>query len=184
MPKSPKSNLVREVRLIMSVHGGGDAFGPFFATLTLDKPFVELLLRRADIFRAAHKMGRDAGEVAGNDLYQTTYFDYSPQFFESGKSLDPDSADSPEARARLEEIFEEETYPTDGLREVMPDDGDIPEDGTVRLDYCKMIISAMSQSRPGQVDYRWEACIKHTDEEISTADLTEEAVRALLGRLA
>jgi hypothetical protein len=180
MPKMPKADLVQEVRLIMAVHGGGD-LGPFFATLSLDKPFVELLLRRADIFRAAHKLGRDAGDAAGNDLYQTTYFDYSPQFFESGR----DEKDfPPEYNERVSEIFEDEGYPTDGLREVMPSDGDIPEDGNVRTDYSKLIISAMSQTRPGQVDFRWEACIKHTDLEISTADLTEEAVRALLGRLA
>jgi hypothetical protein len=158
-----------EVTLLLSVSGGGE-LGPFFASLNLDKVEVEHLLRRADIHRAAKKLD--------TELYQTTYFNYGPEFFEQGRIEDV----LPEEIKKLEEIFEDERYPTDGIREAEP--GEVPGSGTVRLDYCKLMIAgSMSHNRPDMVDFHWEACIKHTDVEISTAEITEEVIRALLSRL-
>lgn len=160
-----------EITLMLSVSGGGDAFGPFFVSLVLNKVEVEHLLRRADIHRAAKKLD--------SELYQTTYFDYGPEFFESDKTAEEGLTDA----EKLAEIFEDEDYPTDGIREV--ESGKVPERGNVRLDFCKlMIVGSMSYSRPDMVDFHWEACIKHTDVEITTVEITEEVIRALLARLA
>jgi hypothetical protein len=163
-----------KITLALSVTGGGDAFGPFFATLVLDKVGVEQLLRRADVYRVAKGLEPE--------LYQMTYFDYQPEFFESKASLDPDPDFPPEYSAKLEAIFEEEDYPTDGLDEIEADK--FPEGGNVRRDYCKLMIAgSFSEQRPGMVDFHWIACIKHTDVEINTAEVTEEVIRAMLGRL-
>lgn len=160
--------------MMVSVSGGGDAFGPFFAVLSLGKFAVERLMRRADVFRVAKKLE--------HELYQTTYFDYSPEFYESRSSQDPNEDFPPEYNKKLEEIFEDEDYPTDGIREVEPTK--VPGQGNVRLDYSKLIITgSLSNERPDMVDFHWEACIKHTDVEITTAEVTEEVIRALLGRL-
>jgi hypothetical protein len=78
------------VRLMLSVSGGGDAFGPFFATLELDRIGIAQLLGRAKAYR-------EARETAG-DLYQMTYFDYMPEFFESG---DLAEHDDPAAKAKI-----------------------------------------------------------------------------------
>jgi hypothetical protein len=158
-----------EVQLLLSVSGGGD-LGPFFALLNLNRIEVEQLIRRADHHRVVKKLD--------TNLYQTTYFDYLPEFFEMGRTEDV----SPEEIKQLEEIFEDERYPTDGIREAAP--GEVPGEGTVRLDYCKLMIAgSLSSTRPDKVDFHWEACIKHTDVEITTAEVTEEVIRALLARL-
>jgi hypothetical protein len=165
----PTTNDPNEVTLLLSVSGGGD-LGPFFASLNLNKVEVEHLLRRADIHRAAKKLD--------TELYQTTYFNYGPEFFEQGRTEDV----SPEDIKKLEEFFDDERYPTDGIREAAP--GEVPGSGTVRLDYCKLIIAgSLSSGRPDMADFNWEACIKHTDVEIRTAEVTEEVIRALLARL-
>ena len=166
-------NEPKEITLMLSVSGGGDAFGPFFATLTLNRASIEKLLNRADVFHAGHKLDLE--------LYQTTYFDYMPEFIESGKSWDSESAASD--KEKVEEIFDEERYPTDGWRPAAP--GEVPETGNVRRDYCKLVVAgSMSQERPGMVDYHWVACIKHTSIEIETCEMKEEELRALLGQLA
>jgi hypothetical protein len=177
----PTSN---EIHLMLPVSGGGDAFGPFFATLALDRDGVESLLRKADIFRAAHALNRKAGDPPGNDLYQITYFDYLPEFYESGKHKECEG--SPEEAARLEDVFDNEDYPTsDGEDHFRDAPEGLPEHGSARLDYCKLIVvGSMARERPDKVDFHWVACIKHTDEEIETGELKEEDIRALLGRLA
>jgi hypothetical protein len=159
------------ITLLLAVHGGGGAFGPAFAALALDRAGVERLLRAADVFRA--------GQELAAELYQTTYFDYTPDFFESGKVDEDWPTDE---AGRIADLFEDEEYPSDGFIEVTPG---LPETGSVRLDYSRLIVAdALNQNRPGQVDYRWEACVKHTDAEIYTDELKEEDLRALLGRLA
>jgi hypothetical protein len=160
------------VRLMLSVSGGGDAFGPFFAALELDRTAIAQLLGRAAAFR-------EARETMG-DLYQMTYFDYMPEFFESGDMAA--STGSREDEDRITAIFDEGDYPEDGFEDA-PEG--LPESGNVRRDYCKLVVAdAMLPPRPGAVDYHWEACIKHTDTEISTCDLAEDDLRALLDRLA
>ena len=216
------------ITLMLSVSGGGDAFGPFFAAVSLDRAAIEQLLRRANVHKVAHKME--------SELYQTTYFDYTPEFFESGHSTDPDDSISPEDAKKVVSIFgddlddaddllcaecgnpmivledettrhlipgsdgpdydhdmdeahvarvpdEDERYPGDGWRRAKP--GEVPEQGNVRRDYCKLMVAgSMSESRPGMVDFRWIACIKHTNCEIETCELKEEDIRELLGVLA
>jgi hypothetical protein len=164
----PTTNDLSEVTLLLSVSGGGD-LGPFCAALTVNKVEVEQLLRRADIHRAAKKLD--------TELYQTTYFNYGIEIFEQGRTEDV----SPEDIKKLEEFFDDERYPTDGIREAAP--GEVPGSGTVRLDYCKLMVAGLSSGRPDMVDFHWEACVKHTDVEISTAEITEEVIRALLARL-
>jgi hypothetical protein len=162
------------ITLMLGVSGGGD-FGPFFAAVTLDRIAVEMLLHRADVFRAAHRLD--------DKLYMTTYFDYSPEFYESNWDNAEDFG-TPEQVARVKAIFEDGDYPDNA--ETPPRDApdDLPE-GNVRVDYSKLIVAgSMSQLRPGQVDYNWVASIKHTDIEIETSELKEEDIRALLGRLA
>jgi hypothetical protein len=160
------------VRLMLSVSGGGDAFGPFFATLDLGRADIAQLLGRAAAFR-------EAKETMG-DLYQMTYFDYAPEFFESGDMAD--ATDNPADDDRLTAIFDEGDYPEDGFEDA-PEG--LPESGNVRRDYCKLIVAdAMMPTKPGAVDYHWVACIKHTDTEIATCDLDEDDLRDLLGRLA
>ena len=165
-----------EVTLMLAVHGGGDAFGPFFATLILTRSDVEQLIRRADLHRAAKNLDPE--------LYQTTYFDYTPNFYESKKSLDADDSTEflPEYVEKLDAIFEDEDYTTEGVDEI--DDEKVPRCTNMRLDYCKLQISSVTNRENVKVDFHWVACIKHTDVEIDTDDLTEEVVQALLGKLA
>ena len=170
MPVPTPTSDPTEIMLLLSVSGGGDAFGPFFASLSLNKIEVEHLLRRADIYRVAKRLDPE--------LYQTTYFNYGPEFFESGRDDDVSHEDV----EKLGEIFGEERYPADGIREAAP--GEVPDKSNMRLDYCKLMIAgSMSNDRPDKVDFRWIACIKHTDMEIETAEVTEEVIRALLARL-
>jgi hypothetical protein len=161
------------IRLMLSVHGGGDAFGPFFATLTLGKPMIDQLLHRAGYWRAAHKLD-DA-------LYEMTYHDYVVEYFESGKEDDKDFDVPSEQRARLKAIFEDEEYPTDGFSDATPE---LPEHGNTRVE-CEqlLVVGAVSHERPGMVDFHWTCYVKHTDVEIRTTELKEEDIRAMLDRL-
>jgi hypothetical protein len=85
-------------------------------------------------------------------------------------------------RPRSEAIFEEGDYPEDGFDDA-PED--LPESGNVRADYSILCVAdAMRPAKPGAVDYHWVVCLKHTDVEVSTCDLEEDDLRALLERLA
>jgi hypothetical protein len=160
-----------EITLMLSVTGGGE-LGPHFATLKLTKFKVEELLRRAGYHRVHKKMD--------DRLYHHTYFDPWIELFQE-KSEEKDIL--AEDVAKIEEIFEDERYPTHGLREAEP--GEVPESGNARLECDELIVTgSKGDDQPGMVDYRWEAYIKHTGITISTCDLTEEVVRALLARLA
>jgi hypothetical protein len=158
-----------EVTFMMSISGGGE-LGPHFATLKLTKVTVEELLRRAGYYRVHKRMDPR--------LYHHTYFDPLIEVFQADEEHGVTSEDA----EKIKEIFEYERYPTDGLQEVMP--RDVPESGNVRLECDELIVTgSMAGERPDMVDYRWEALIKHTDITVSTCDLTEEVVRALLARL-
>lgn len=162
MPTTTDSKVIH---LGLSVSGGGDAFGPFFAVLTLTREKVERLLIKADLFRNALALD--------DDLYQMTWFDYSPNFCEANW----DGEDAPIGR-----IFEDEDYPAEGFVEFPPEK--VPGDGNVRFDYCKLIVAnALDPCRPGQVNVYWKGCIKHTNEEIATCEIEEERLRGLLARL-
>lgn len=162
-----------EVTLMLAVHGGGEAFGPFCAMLNLNRAEVERMLRRADVCRVNKKLDPELARIE--------YYEYAPEFYEGVTRRE---GDVPLADAqKIAKIFEDEDYPADGLREAKPDE--LPEQGNVRLDYCKLVIvSSVAYERPDMVDFHWVACIKHTSEEIETCEITEEVVRALLGRLA
>jgi hypothetical protein len=154
------------IHLGLAVFGGGEAFGPFFAVLTLTREKLEWLLTRADLFRNALALD--------NRLYQMTWFDYSPDFCETNW----DDGDEDEL---IEQIFEDEDYPDEGFVEFPP--AKVPEQGNVRFDYCKLIVAnALDSRRPGQVDFYWKGCIKHTNEEIATCEIEEERLRELLAR--
>jgi hypothetical protein len=160
-----------EIRLMMSVSGGKD-LGPHFATLILNRAMVEELLRRAGSYRVHKKLDPK--------LYHHTYFDpLMIEVFQADEERDVTAEDA----EQIKEIFEDDRYPKDGdLREAMP--GDVPDNGNVRLECDELIVTgSMAGERPDMVDFRWEAYIKHTDLMLSTCDLTEEVVRALLARL-
>jgi hypothetical protein len=175
----------KAIHLGLSVSGGGEAFGPFFAVLTLTRKKVEWLLTRADLFRNA---------LALDDrLYQMTWFDHSPDFCEKGmggyidwdaEDEDPNEVDPDvdEDCGRIARIFNNRTYPNVNFVEFPADQ--VPEQGNVRLDYCKLIAAnSFNPLRPDRVDFHWEACIKHTSEEIETCNIEEEQLRELLARL-
>jgi hypothetical protein len=160
-----------KIKLMMSVTGGGDDFGPGFATLEANQEKLEWMLRQASTFRTLKKLAPSICKVY--------YVDQEPMFFESGDEQKKDTP--PEDAKQLEAIFEDECYPTDGWRPTVP--GETPEIGTVRLDYCYLVVSEAGAIRPNTVDYLWRGCIKHTDDEIETHELKEEEIKALLAQL-
>jgi hypothetical protein len=170
-------NRLATVRLALAVFSSWDGSN-FFATLELERADVEDLLRRASVFRAAQNMDRK--------LYQMTYSDYTPEFFESGKDMDGDDivpdVELDDASARLDGIFTDGEYPEDGFRDV-PEG--LPESGNVRFEYSRLVVAdALSRVAPDAVEYHWEVGIKHVDGIVfETVTLAEGDVKALLGRL-
>lgn len=156
-------------RLLLECYSDSEAFGPFLAVLYLSQERASWLNKQFALFKKVKQLD--------HEIYKICKSDYAPEFYEThsiGVNYTAKQEEQVEALFELApDVLE------DSLVAVLDSKIRLPESG-VRLDYCVLEISGVSDL---PVDIRWRMCIKHTNSEVCTEEISEQRFRELLEEL-